>query len=313
MGTADAATAPSRPTSPHVASSTSGTYVTWSGTAHRWNVQQATDSHFTSNVRNYVLRGPLRQFTPWGLAPGTTYYFRVRAVVGTQRSAYTAPMQVVARPHEQNVRLMTYNILKKDKDGSQESGNTIAPWLQRKPKQIALINQAHPDILTVQEAGSWVGPPRGDRQADDLVKSLGGTYGLSATEVPVDQPGFKRTGIYVLYKKSAYQPVTSGGHWDIGQLRFAVYQLLENTTTRARVLIVATHLLVGVGESADYTRKAETEKMISLAKGYAANHGNPPIVYAGDFNSHGGRKHVIDGPSVAMRAVKAADAFDWVQ
>ena len=46
------------------------------------------------------------------------------------------------------------------------------------------------------------------------------------------------------------------------------------------------------------------------ASDFAANHGDLPIVYAGDFNSSPGDKHAIDGPAIAMREVHAADAFD---
>ena len=84
---------------------------------------------------------------------------------------------------------------------------------------------------------------RGPRQVDDLLKALGGAYGLARTEIPPNESHYFRVGNYVLYKRSAYTPVGSGGHWDLGKIpdgrsRYAAYQVLQQRSTGARLLFV---------------------------------------------------------------------------
>jgi endonuclease/exonuclease/phosphatase family metal-dependent hydrolase len=118
----------------------------------------------------------------------------------------------------------------------------------------------------------------------------------------------------VLYKRSTYAPVGSGGHWDLGKIpeggsRWGVYQVLQHKTTGARVLFVTAHLYTPNGLAGDRLRQQETEAMISKAQSYATSKGGLPIIYAGDFNSH--ELHALDGPAVAMNKAKVADTF-WV-
>jgi endonuclease/exonuclease/phosphatase family metal-dependent hydrolase len=77
-----------------------------------------------------------------------------------------------------------------------------------------------------------------------------------------------------------------------------------------RFLFVTPHLTAATGARYDDMRQVQTEKMINSATNYSQNHGNVPIVYAGDFNSFTGYKHVPDGPAVAMRAHHSSDAFE---
>jgi hypothetical protein len=79
---------PPAPTSLHPVSDASGTYLSWhSVPATGAVIEQATDSAFTQNVRTYRTNSPAERFTPYGLVPGTTYYFRVRALNSTVASA----------------------------------------------------------------------------------------------------------------------------------------------------------------------------------------------------------------------------------
>lgn len=176
------------------------------------------------------------------------------------------------------------------------------------------INRVKPDVIGIQEGASWTGPVRGPRQVDDLLKALGGAYGLARTETPPSEPFYFRVGNYVLYKRSAYAPVGTGGHWDLGRIpgggsRYAACQVLQQRSTGARLLFVTPHLYTPGGLAGDRLRQQETETMIANAKSYAASKGGLPIVYAGDFNSHD--LHELDGPAVAMNKAKAADSF-WV-
>jgi endonuclease/exonuclease/phosphatase family metal-dependent hydrolase len=300
---------PARPTGVQASSGHNGTYLTWSGSAARYAVTQATDSHFNQHRRTYIVRGHSHQFTPYGLNRGTTYYFRVRALSGSSHSPYSSMVRVAPQASEMRIRVMTYNIMKKDKDGHREGGNTIAPWSQRRPAAIALIRQADPGILTIQEGGPFVGRERGPRQVDDLRSHLG-NYALAHTEVPPSQPHYFRTGCYVLYKPSVWSTVGGGNHWNIGDTRWAAYQLLQSRRTGARVLVISPHLTVGVGSTRDQMRERETNNLLALVR---RNFGNVATVYAGDFNSHSGAKHPLDGPAVAMRAAHVADAFTSAQ
>jgi endonuclease/exonuclease/phosphatase family metal-dependent hydrolase len=207
---------------------------------------------------------------------------------------------------------MTFNILTLDDDGKRAPGaEPIAPWSHRRLAAARAIKAEAPDVVAVQEGAAWVGAKRGPRQVDSLVSALGGKYALAATETPPDHPYYFRTGNYVLYSRSSYAPVGVGGHWDLGTMpgggqRWAAYQVLRNRATGTSFLFISTHLYVVGGATGDTVRRDETRRLLKQARAYAASHGQLPIVYAGDFNSHPG--HALDGPAVAMQAAGVADA-----
>jgi endonuclease/exonuclease/phosphatase family metal-dependent hydrolase len=220
------------------------------------------------------------------------------------------PDHAAAATSTLRVKVMTYNLLEATRDGTRApSGLTIAPWSHRRDAMVPLIRDAAPDVIAVQEGASWVAGVKGPRQVDDLVKALGGTYALARTEIPPTEPHYFRTGRYIVYKTSAYRPVGQGGHWDVGDESWTAYQVLENRATGDRFLFVATHLLVGRGRTYDQRREAETQALIKKARSYAAGW-HVPVVYAGDFNSHGGPNVSLDGPRVAMHAARIRDAYD---
>lgn len=303
-----------RPAVPTNVSATSrnggGTYVTWKVGAQTGSaVRRATDPEFSQGVVTYNIRRLSNQLTAYGLTKGETYYFQVRADNNGTPSAWSPTVSAVAHSSQLRVRTMTFNILRLNRDGTQANGETIAPWSDRRTKQVELIKRAMPDVLGVQEAADWFNRDRRIRQVDNLAAALDG-YQLAYTEIPPGEPGWHRTGVYILYRSSTLSAVGDGFHWDIGDNRSAAYQLFEQRATGARFLFVTPHLNPVTGAKYDDMRKAETTRMINAATSYAANHGNVPIVYAGDYNSTPGDKHVIDGPAVAMRAVHATDAFD---
>jgi endonuclease/exonuclease/phosphatase family metal-dependent hydrolase len=212
-----------------------------------------------------------------------------------------------------HLRVMSYNVLKSERDGTRaDSGATIAPWSQRRPGIVGYIHDAAPDVLAMQEASGWVNRVKGPRQADDVVSHLGGDWRLAHTEVaPGEAPGWKRTGRYIAYRSNVLGAVGGGGHWRIGgsdaNPTWAAYQMFEVRATAQRFLLVSAHLINGNGTSYDQARESETRQLIADARAVA---NGQPVVYAGDFNSHTGKRVTFDGPRVAMHDKHMRDAID---
>ncbi|HTW19080.1 MAG TPA: endonuclease/exonuclease/phosphatase family protein [Mycobacteriales bacterium] len=290
-----------------------GLALSWhSGPATGFSVEQATDPSMSQHVQRYRLRGKDTTFTPYGVAPGTTYYFRIRALNGSTPSGYTSPIGATDTASGQAVRVMTYNVLEAYYDGRREGSGHVSPWSQRVHGVVKLIRQADPDVIAIQEAAAWTAGVKGPRQVDSLVHHLGGTYALAHTEIPPTQHHYFRTGVYVLYKKADYKAVGAGNHWGIGDNRWAAYQTLENRTSGARFLFVSPHLSVGAGLKYDKQREAETQSLLRQADAYAA-HDNLPIVFGGDFNSDNDHWHPLNAPAKVMRQARVDDAFDVAQ
>jgi len=302
---------PATPTGVAVISNSTGTYLTWSsGPATGYSIAEATDPALTVNRRNYTIRGGLNhQFTPYGLVKGRTYYFRVRAINNGTGSLYSALVSAVKRTTQQPVSVMTYNVLQAVSDGSVEGGQVIAPWSKRQVGVVGYIRQSNPDLIGLEEAGSWTGAVKGPRQVDTLTTALGGSYILARTETPPSEPGYFRTANYILYKAAAYQAVGAGWHWTMPSGHYASYQVVQNRTTGARVLFVVVHMGV---ESSDAARQADMKWLLSTASAFAAGQ-HASVIYAGDFNSDVNAYHLFDGPSVAARAVHVADGLDAAQ
>jgi endonuclease/exonuclease/phosphatase family metal-dependent hydrolase len=300
---------PGTPTNVVATSGSTGTFVSWSPeVASGFQIQASTDPAFpsTGTTKTYTTDAGDSEFTPTGLSQGTTYYFRVRALNGATASAYsTQTVTATATTTEQPVRVMTYNLLEASGDGRAEGGQHVAPWSQRLPKVVALVKKADPDVLTVQEAATFVGTDK--RQVDSLAEALPG-YKLAVTELAPGTKHALRTADYILYKSSAYKAIGDGNYWPIGNDRYAVYQVLQNTTSGAKFLMVGVHTVNPLGLKWDKAREAETKKMLEDAT--ALNDSlNLPIVYAGDYNSDDASNHPLDGPGVVMKAAHLPDAY----
>src|SRR3954468_22621839 len=224
-------------------------------------------------------------------------------------SASARPSHHASRSGRQLVSVMSYNILTKKADGRREGGTRVAPWSERRGAEVQLIERSAPDVISVQEGGDWVGAPRGKRQVDDLRDHLGGAYGLAHTEIPPSHRHFFRTGCYILYKRASYKAVGHGGHWALGQRRWAAFQVLKSRVSRAKFLFVNPHLIVNSQGGTDPMRGQETRIAYLHAKQFAANHNGLPIVFAGDFNSDWGKKHAYNAPKRFMQAMGYHDAF----
>jgi hypothetical protein len=306
---------PAIPTAVHLTNDSRGTYLTWSsGPATGFTIAQSTDPTMAANRHNYTIRGRGAQFTPPALTKGTTYYFRVRAKNGSTVSAYSTQVSAKVATSRQAVTVMTYNVLTSAADGTTQGGETVARWNSaRKPGVVRFVNQAHPDVISIQEGGGWATSVHGYggvRQVDSLKTALGSPYSLAYTEIPPTQHGYTRTGNYIIYKNSSYRAVGTAGHWFLDSYSTAAYQMLQNRSTGATFLVVSPHARVGSGASFDRQRENETQTLISLARAKA---GGKRIIYAGDFNSYLSRTHRYDGPGRAMRAAHVADGLQSAQ
>jgi endonuclease/exonuclease/phosphatase family metal-dependent hydrolase len=305
---------PSIPTNLAVHTNLAGTYLTWnSGPATGFQITEATDPAMTQNVKTYTTENQDHQFSPPDLEMGTPYYFEIQALNALTTSRASSTVQAVNFTKQQPVRAMSYNLLAISADGRSEGGTHVAPWSQRRDAQVRLIKGVSPDVIAIQEGAWWVGPERGPRQVDDLVSHLGGGYSLATTEIPPSQPHYHRTGVYVVYNSANYATAATGGHWGIGDKRWAAYQILRNKNTGARFLFVAPHLIVIKHGGTDQKRAAETRSLVAQAESYNRAHGNLPIVYAGDFNSDPGKKHIRNAPSDYMLSQGYDDAYDVAQ
>lgn len=287
--------------------------LTWKGSAGGYEVQRASDAAFSVGARTVRVDGGGRQLTPDGLRAGRRYWFRVRAVNTETRSRWTSAVAADATARGQALRVMSYNLLTLDDDGSRRSdAEAIAPWSSRRLAAARLITSAAPGVVAVQEGAAWVGPARGLRQVDSLRSALGPSWSLARTEVPPDQPRYFRTGVYVLYDNRRYAAVGPGGHWDLGAKpdggsRWAAYQVLRDRSRGATFLMVSAHLYAIDGAVGDRLREEETASMLRQATAFSASHGGLPVVYAGDVNSH--ERHAVDGPRRATQATGTADAM----
>ncbi|MBV9485220.1 MAG: fibronectin type III domain-containing protein [Frankiaceae bacterium] len=306
---------PAAPANVHGRANAMQTFVTWtpSQTASGYSIEQSTSRDMSAHRKVFNIRGNTGSYTPYGLKPGKTYYYRVRALNASTPSSYSATTAVVNHSRHQSVRVMTYNIKEARFDGTREGSGRIAPWMSaRRPAAAALIKQAHPDVIGIEEGASPIGHRGGPRQVDTLRNALGGEYALARTEVPPSQAGTHRTGNYILYRKAAYRAVGKGGHWALGDRRWAAHQILRNRATGAKFLFVDAHLRQQAGRANDVRRKHETQRLVSLGHALAARH-HVPVVYVGDFNSDPFDHHAFNAPSMVMKAHHVADAYNVAQ
>jgi endonuclease/exonuclease/phosphatase family metal-dependent hydrolase len=300
---------PTTPTHLTATANLHGLSLNWdSAPATGFMVTEATDPAMTENIKSYSVENQDHTFSPPDLDPGTPYYFQVSALNQLTPSAPTPAVQTMALTQQQPLKIMTYNLLELTADGQMKGGSRVAPWPQRRTAQVGLIKSAMPDAIAIQEGAKFVAADRGPRQVDDLVSHLGPPYSLATTELPPSQPHYHRTGVYIVYNSSQYATTAEGGHWELGNTRWAAYQILQNKSTGAKFLFVAPHLIVASAGGTDAQRAAETHSLLAQAGAYDQQHGNIPIVFAGDFNSDPG--HKVNAPSVYLLAHGYNDSYD---
>jgi hypothetical protein len=279
--------------------------------ADTYVIRQATNSAMTTDVKTYSMRGPGRAFTPYGLALGTTYYYRVRAVVAGSRSPWSNSASFVNNTRAATLKAMSYNSLSAKADGSRHPGGVQAPFSQRRDPQLALMMNSGADVIGLQEgAGCIVKIPDKPcwRQVDSLAKGLSSKYQVADTRMVTPTRGDAYSGDYILYD-STVAPIGSGGTWMLGPSNYerrAVYQLFRQVRTGARFLFVDTHLITGPDQD-DLMRGRETVNMLTYAKDYAQQVGVSSIIYVGDFNSYVGEWRTHDISGARMRSAGVPD------
>jgi endonuclease/exonuclease/phosphatase family metal-dependent hydrolase len=298
---------PPRPTGVVATASHSKSFLSWNvANGSGYQVERATNAAMSAHTHVNTMFGTVPQYTPYGVVKGNTYYFRVRTMNVETPSKWSPAVSMTPQVSQFDVRVMSYNVLEARFDGRQEGGNTVAPWSERKVAIVKTINDAHPDVIGLQEAATFVGGGM-VRQADAIRNALS-DYGLAQTEIPPGDPGWHRTANYILFNKATYAAVGTGGHWALGDSRWASYQLLKNRATNAKFLFVDAHLRVQPGQSSDVKRKHETETLLSDARGMASNLG-VPVAYVGDFNSDQYLRHAFNGPLMVMDKAQIRDAY----
>ena len=292
--------------------SSTGLALTWgTQTALGFQIEQAQDRSFTKGRKVYTLHGLGTEFTPYGLSKGTGYCLRVRAINGGSKSPYSSVQCGSFNGNELPIRVLTYNVLHKQFDGTKESGNTIAPWSKRLPGIVSLIKGAKPDVMSINEASDYV--VQGKTRSIDTIEAKLPAYSLAKTE-PFPNPQNPRTGNYIMYKTSEFTAINDRAdgdtrYWTISPTNWAAYQILESKATGARFLMVSVHLSHGPN-SVDQKRASETRTLLAQAHDYDQNHGGIPIVYAGDFNSYTGTDPAnLDTPEQLIRSEHIGDSL----
>ncbi len=304
---------PSHPTGLTVhTSAVGGTYLTWNaGGATGFTVQRSLNSTFTSGVGTFRIRGSNHQFTPYSLAAGRRYYFRISALNVNTYSSWATPTSGVKAKPEQKIKVMTYNILQAISDGDRRVGGTIAPWSQRRPAAASLVKSTNPDVFAVEEGWPWIGAESAHvRQVDSLRSALvgiGAHYNVAHTEITWPNKGWHRYGNYIMYNYDRYTAISGrAGLFQLPGPNYAPYVELQNKSTGAKFLFVGAHLTASVGRTYDSQRGTQTASLISQASSKASSWG-VPVIYSGDFNSNP-KQNAYDGPNVAMNSKLIADA-----
>jgi hypothetical protein len=311
---------PKTPTALRSVTSPSGTYLTWrSPSVSGYAIEQATNQSFTQGVRTYRTRGPMTTFTPFGLADGTTYYFRVRGVNTSRMSKPSPTLSTTVDTRESEVRVLAYNSLDASFDGERHPGGVSAPFSKRRPGQLALLKRSNAAVIGIEEGNSCI-VKRPHKpcymQVQSLEAGLKAKYKLDNTDA--SSAGVDRyNGYYILYNPKVVTPVGGGGHWLIGPEgnldRFASHQIFRINATGAKFVFIDTHLLATAGSNGDRIRGSETKSLIKQARAYSTRVGIKALIYAGDFNSYRNEWHVNDLTGKAMRAAGIPDGIDVAQ
>ncbi|MEO9140155.1 MAG: endonuclease/exonuclease/phosphatase family protein [Jatrophihabitans sp.] len=299
---------PAAPTCPRAIADGRGFYLVWCApAADYYRITQSTDYAAKQNRKEYTIAGYAHQFAPWDVTPGTTYYYRVRALnTGAYISPYSDATSGTPRSTAQNLRVMTYNLMSANIRTS-PSGGYLPEWANaRRDAAAQQVGAVNPDVIAVQEAGARIGPYvstipyYGTRQVDSLRSALGTNYTTADSN---DNRSGAKIDNYIIYRSTTYAP-GAGGRWYVGDGMYAAYQVLQNRTTKATFLMVSAHFT--------NAKAAQAKSMINQATAFALTknpgNGGIPIVYGGDFNAFSATFTSDDSPGRAIWASYGADA-----
>jgi hypothetical protein len=316
---AGAATRVAAPSNLAVSGSGLSTHLVWKpASPSAFRMQQSTDPAFTTGLKTYKVREPGKALTPYGLTPGLTYYYRVRALVNGKYSHYSNSVSFTAAWSTSTVKVLSYNSMSASLDGEQHPGGRSQPFSDRRANQLYLLNKSNADVIGIQEAGSCLrsGAPC-YRQIDSLADGLKPRYKLAERDYSCKCYD-RYSADYILYDPNTVEPVP-GTHEDIwnvgpsGKARYAAYQLFRVVTTGAKFLFISTHILSNRGSNYDTIRQQETQSLVTQARDYANKQGVTSIFYAGDFNSYYNEYGLTDKTGTDMRNQGIPDGVDVAQ
>ena len=240
-----------------------------------------------------------------GLKAGQPYCFQVRAVgkwgVGprsTTACKITLPANRPPRPTASALTMATWNLC----------SSMCSGWKTRGPLAQARIAGLNADVVSVQEAMS---------ATPGLTTGLASSGYVRGCQVGDGVPGLGSgpAGRQALFVRSATYRVVDGtaGGIVFSQVKSvypshgACWVRVENVATGQQVVVASVHLVQPIGAAYDRGREKQTnELMAAIARQYPT--GAPPIVLAGDFNSHRGRAD--DAPRRVLEAKGYHDGYD---
>lgn len=261
--------------------------------ANNYLVKVAVDKGLSDRVYQYQTRG---RSIDINLPPTTrTYFFRVQARNGSkvinlskvgQFATSVPPASPAGGPQVVTGQFNTaYNITK----GSLTSGESRIPLIADE------IVRGGFDVVALEEFHS-----RGSGQLDAALPS--------SYEV-ISSTG---TASLIVYNTSKLRPQ---GSLSVSKLpdggrkpRYVHSQKFSVAGSNRSFLFAATHLTQGVGANWDNVRRHQTQSVVNAARSASSG---LPVVVAGDFNSHRGKKHQ-DWPSYVMWDSGMCDTFDQV-
>lgn len=236
-----------------------------------------------------------------GLRPGRIYCFQVRgrngAGYGMRGSTHCKfTMTTDRRPSGSPFVLDvgSYNVCSMACSG----------WSARAPKVRDRVKAIGVGVMAVQEAGEAT-PYLAEHLDgyDQACKTGDGAAWRGSTSAHLDgQSLFIRTTDYSVVRGTA-----NGIQFNSGNSHGACWVELVHRATQHRVIVASVHLRNGQGDAEDRIRHAQTSTLMQLIAEQFPT-GRPPIVLAGDFNSH--RSRSFDAPRLRLEQSGFHDAYD---
>lgn len=266
--------------------------------ATKYDVQISPVQDFSSRVS--TVPTTKTEITLDGLNGGSVYYTRIRALAGTNPSAWGPVATVKLAQPEVNVSIVTYNVCGQDKCRSGASATfkaNVPAWSARKQFAADLVSAADPDIIATQES----------HDKDTRFQ----------TEFPGYTVGSYKSAKSLYFRASKF--TSAGGGWitlDSPGKKYAVWEKLRDRSTGATFYAVNAHLTSGKGAANDRQRALEMSRLYAAID--SENVYDLPIVWAGDWNSNADNANQskyaggFDAPRNFMRDRGIADAADAV-
>jgi endonuclease/exonuclease/phosphatase family metal-dependent hydrolase len=253
-------------------------------------VERGTDLDMSS--RRVVLKTRGRTITISQLQQGALYCFQVRAVDGDRmgRRSRKVCQRTIAQEGTATgpvYRVVNYNIC----------SSACANWNARRAAAAALVAATEPDVVMLQEAFPESGMARAIGRGMVQVQAKSGKALLYDSDrfALATPAGRRRTGWLDL---GAVSPSSRGR-------RYAVWAELIDRASGQHVVFAGVHLTPGSSDADDAKRREEADRLVAGLR--RVNPRGLPLVVAGDFNSHQGRKP--DSPGAVMSSAGLANSY----